>query len=52
MKYIYSDGHLRYIIFFEYFVIKCLYLLIKLIDDALGPLEVQVTDFGWSIDIC
>ncbi len=28
------------------------YLLIKLIDDALCPLEVQVTDFGRSIDIC
>lgn len=29
-----------------------LYLLIKLINDALCPLEVQVTDFGRSIDIC
>lgn len=29
-----------------------LYLLIKLIDNALCPLEVQVTHFGWSIDIC
>lgn len=30
----------------------CLHLLIKLIDDALCPLEVQVTDLGGSVDIC
>lgn len=30
----------------------CLHLLIKLIDDALCPLEVQVTDLGGPIDIC
>lgn len=30
----------------------CPHLLIKLIDDALSPLEVQVSDLGGSIDIC
>lgn len=28
------------------------YLLIKLIDDTLRPLEVKVSDLGWAIDIC
>lgn len=28
------------------------YLLIKLIDDALRPLEVKVLDLGRSVDIC
>lgn len=30
----------------------CLHLLIKLIDDALCPLEVQVSDLGGPVDIC
>lgn len=30
----------------------CLHLFIKLIDDALCPLEVQVPDLSGSIDIC
>lgn len=30
----------------------CLHLLVKFIDDALCPLEVQVSDLGGSIDIC
>lgn len=29
-----------------------MYLLIELIDDALGPLKVQVTDFGRPVDVC
>lgn len=28
------------------------YLLIKLVDYAFCPLDVQVPDFGWSIDVC
>lgn len=31
---------------------RSLYLFVELIDDSFCPFEVQVTDFGWSIDIC
>lgn len=43
----------RYNVMVRFNWISCsLYLLIKLIDDAFRPLKMEVTDFGWSIDIC